>query len=145
MYYFIQYEYEGKVYESTVQPHENVIDRLMSLTDAGAKITDIKEQKALWGGLHMYEADVKRALKLAKFFGIKFDEKRMNIFQLQEQIQEAINNWEDENGREFSYKEIETAWNLDTMCNVQMEDGARLIIVFICLMTETKLKALVVF
>lgn len=47
MYYFIQYEYEGKVYESTVQPHENVIDRLMSLTDAGVKITDIREQKAL--------------------------------------------------------------------------------------------------
>lgn len=57
----------------------------------------------------MYEADVKRALKLAKFFGIKFDEKKMNIFQLQEQIQDVINNWEDENGREFSYKEIETA------------------------------------
>ena len=54
----------------------------------------------------MYEADVKRDLKLAKFFGIKFNEKTTNIFQLQEQIQEAINNWEDENGREFPYKEI---------------------------------------
>lgn len=54
----------------------------------------------------MYEADIKRALKLARFFGIKFDEKKMNIFQLQKQIQDAINNWEDENGREFSYKEI---------------------------------------
>lgn len=47
MYYFIQYEYEEKVYESTVQPHENVIDRLMSLADAGAKVTDIREQKVL--------------------------------------------------------------------------------------------------
>ena len=56
----------------------------------------------------MYEADVKRDLKLAKFFGIKFNEKTTNIFQLQEQIQEAINNWEDENGREFSYKEMMT-------------------------------------
>ena len=54
----------------------------------------------------MYEADVKRELKLAKFFGIKFNENTTNIFQLQEQIQEAINNWEDENGREFPYSEI---------------------------------------
>ena len=54
----------------------------------------------------MNEADVKRDLKLAKFFGIKFNEKTTNIFQLQEQIQEAINNWEDENDREFPYNEI---------------------------------------
>lgn len=46
MYYFIKYEYENKTYECTVQQHENVINRLISLTDAGAKITDIKEQKA---------------------------------------------------------------------------------------------------
>lgn len=54
----------------------------------------------------MYESDVKRTLKLAKFFGIKFNEKTMNIFQLQKQIQEAINNWEDENDKEFPHKEI---------------------------------------
>ena len=54
----------------------------------------------------MYEADVKRDLKLAKFFRIKINEKTTKIFQLQEQIQEAINNWEDENGREFPYNEI---------------------------------------
>lgn len=46
MYYFIKYEYDGKIYEATIQPNENVLYRLMSLTDAGAKITDIREQKA---------------------------------------------------------------------------------------------------
>ena len=44
MYYFIEYEYEGKQHETTVQPHENPMHRLISLTDAGAKITDIREQ-----------------------------------------------------------------------------------------------------
>ena len=46
MYYFIKYEYAGKVYECTVQPQENVINRLISLTDAGAKVINIVEQKA---------------------------------------------------------------------------------------------------
>lgn len=46
MYYFITYEYEEKTYNVTVQPHEDPINRMISLTDAGAKITDIVEQKA---------------------------------------------------------------------------------------------------
>lgn len=46
MYYFIKYEYNGKTYECTVQPHENAINRMMSLTDSGAKIVDIREQKS---------------------------------------------------------------------------------------------------
>ena len=46
MYYFIKYEYNGKIYETTILPNENAMYRLMSLTDAGAKITDIREQKA---------------------------------------------------------------------------------------------------
>lgn len=46
MYYFIKYEYVGKTYECTVQPQENIINRLMSLTDGGAKITEIRKQKA---------------------------------------------------------------------------------------------------
>ena len=45
MYYFIKYEFEGKVYRSTVQPHENPIDRMISITASGAKIIDIREQK----------------------------------------------------------------------------------------------------
>ena len=46
MYYFIKYEVGGKTYEATVQPHENPMYRLISLTDAGAKIVDIREQRA---------------------------------------------------------------------------------------------------
>ena len=46
MYYFIEYEYEGKTYNATVKPQENPMIRLMSLTNSGAKITDIKEQAA---------------------------------------------------------------------------------------------------
>lgn len=46
MYYFIKYEYDGKMYEITVQPNENPLYRLISLTDAGAKITGIIEQVA---------------------------------------------------------------------------------------------------
>lgn len=45
-YYFITYEYDGKSYEVTVQPDESPIIRMMSITDAGGKITDIREQKA---------------------------------------------------------------------------------------------------
>ena len=46
MYYFIKYEYNGKTYDCMVQPHENAMNRLISLTDAGAKVVDIQEQKA---------------------------------------------------------------------------------------------------
>lgn len=46
MYYFIKYEYSGKIYEATVQPHENPMHRIMSLTDAGAKVVDVREQRA---------------------------------------------------------------------------------------------------
>ena len=46
MYYFIKYEYNGQEHEAVVQPNENPMYRIMSLTDAGAKITEIREQKA---------------------------------------------------------------------------------------------------
>lgn len=45
MFYFITYEYEGKVYEVTVRPEESFYYRLKSLIDAGAKILNIVEQK----------------------------------------------------------------------------------------------------
>lgn len=46
MYYFIKYEYEGKTHDITVQPNENPLYRLISLTDAGAKITGITQQSS---------------------------------------------------------------------------------------------------
>ncbi len=46
MYYFIKYEYCGNTYEATVQPHENPLYRIMSLTDAGAKVVEVREQWA---------------------------------------------------------------------------------------------------
>lgn len=44
--YFIKYEIDGKTYEARVEPGENPIYRCMSITDAGAKIVDIVEQRA---------------------------------------------------------------------------------------------------
>jgi len=44
-YYFIEYTFEGKNYETATYPHENPIERAMSITKAGATITAITMQK----------------------------------------------------------------------------------------------------
>lgn len=49
----------------------------------------------------MNETQVKRLLKIAEFFGIKYNEKEMNIFDFQDMLYEKIQEWEEENGKEF--------------------------------------------
>lgn len=48
----------------------------------------------------MSEKQVKRLLKLADFFGIKTS-KKTNPFELQEELSEKIEKWEEDNQREF--------------------------------------------
>jgi hypothetical protein len=44
-FYYIKYEFENKPHGIMVQPDENPMYRLISLTDAGAKIIHIEELK----------------------------------------------------------------------------------------------------
>lgn len=49
----------------------------------------------------MNEAQVKRLFKIANFFGIKYKEKEMNIFDFQDMLYSKMQEWEEENGKEF--------------------------------------------
>ena len=49
----------------------------------------------------MGEKQVKRLFKIAKFFGIKYKEKKMNIFDFQDLLYAKMTEWEEENGMEF--------------------------------------------
>lgn len=52
-------------------------------------------------GNEMNEAQVKRLFKIADFLGIKYNEKEMNIFDFQDMLYEKMQEWEEENGKEF--------------------------------------------
>lgn len=47
------------------------------------------------------EGQVKRWFKIAKFLGVKYNEKKMDIFDFQEIIYEKMMEWEDEHQQEF--------------------------------------------
>lgn len=47
------------------------------------------------------EGQVKRLFKIAKFLGIKYNPKKMNILDFQDFIYQKMMEWEDENGMEF--------------------------------------------
>lgn len=47
------------------------------------------------------ESEVKRTFKIAKFLGVKHNEKNMDILDFREYLYEKMMEWEDENQEEF--------------------------------------------